>query len=112
MRKKFDGIKQYMRAIPAYDLMFFRVAELAEPRLPAGDLIICAVVERAIFDDILAPGRWQREHGVRRATVRDVYRPGQIDGMLIGAIGNRQDCCPNYPVADYPGIGGKLDRRA
>ena len=33
-----DGIKDYMRAIPAYDPMFFRVAEPAEPKLPAQDL--------------------------------------------------------------------------
>jgi glutaconyl-CoA decarboxylase len=33
-----DGIKEYMRGIPAYDPMFFRVAEPAEPQLPAEDL--------------------------------------------------------------------------
>jgi glutaconyl-CoA decarboxylase len=37
----------------------------------------------------------------------------KIDGMLIGAIGNRQGLLPKgYPeYADYPGIGGKLYRQ-
>jgi acetyl-CoA carboxylase beta subunit len=33
-----DGIKQYMRAIPAYEPAFFRVAEPAEPKFPTEDL--------------------------------------------------------------------------
>ena len=37
----------------------------------------------------------------------------KIDGMLVGAIGNRQGLLPKgYPeYADYPGIGGKLYRQ-
>ena len=113
-----DGIKQYMRAIPAYDPMFFRVAEPAEPRLPAGDLYHLLPFnqkEAYIFDDILA----RLVDGSENMEFRPDYGPEmytglvKIDGMLIGAIGNRQGLLPKgYPeYADYPGIGGKLYRQ-
>ena len=113
-----DGIKQYMRAIPAYDPMFFRVAEPAEPRLPAGDLYHLLPFnqkEAYIFDDILA----RLVDGSENMEFRPGYGPEmytglvKIDGMLIGAIGNRQGLLPKgYPeYADYPGIGGKLYRQ-
>jgi len=113
-----DGIKQYMRAIPAYDPMFFRVAEPAEPRLPADDLYHLLPFnqkEAYIFDDILA----RLVDGSENMEFRPGYGPEvytglvKIDGMLIGAIGNRQGLLPKgYPeYADYPGIGGKLYRQ-
>ena len=113
-----DGIKEYMRAIPAYDPMFFRVAEPAEPRLPAGDLYHLLPFnqkEAYIFDDILA----RLVDGSEHMEFRPGYGPEmytglvKIDGMLIGAIGNRQGLLPKgYPeYADYPGIGGKLYRQ-
>jgi glutaconyl-CoA decarboxylase len=113
-----DGIKQYMRAIPAYDPMFFRVAEPAEPRLPADDLYHLLPFnqkEAYIFDDILA----RLVDGSENMEFRPDYGPEmytglvKIDGMLIGAIGNRQGLLPKgYPeYADYPGIGGKLYRQ-
>jgi glutaconyl-CoA decarboxylase len=113
-----DGIKQYMRAIPAYDPMFFRVAEPAEPRLPAGDLYHLLPFnqkEAYIFDEILA----RLVDGSENMEFRPGYGPEmytglvKIDGMLIGAIGNRQGLLPKgYPeYADYPGIGGKLYRQ-
>jgi len=113
-----DGIKQYMRAIPAYDPMFFRVAEPAEPRLPAGDLYHLLPFnqkEAYIFDEILA----RLVDGSENMEFRPDYGPEmytglvKIDGMLIGAIGNRQGLLPKgYPeYADYPGIGGKLYRQ-
>ena len=113
-----DGIKQYMRAIPAYDPMFFRVAEPAEPRLPAGDLYHLLPFnqkEAYIFDEILA----RLVDGSEHMEFRPDYGPEmytglvKIDGMLIGAIGNRQGLLPKgYPeYADYPGIGGKLYRQ-
>jgi glutaconyl-CoA decarboxylase len=113
-----DGIKQYMRAIPAYDPMFFRVAEPAEPRLPASDLYHLLPFnqkEAYIFDEILA----RLVDGSENMEFRPDYGPEmytglvKIDGMLIGAIGNRQGLLPKgYPeYADYPGIGGKLYRQ-
>jgi glutaconyl-CoA decarboxylase len=52
-----DGIKEYMRMIPAYDPKFFRVAEPKEPRLAANDLyhlLPANQKEAYVFDEILA----------------------------------------------------------
>ena len=67
------------------------------------------------FDDILA----RLVDGSEHMEFRPGYGPEvytglvKIDGMLIGAIGNRQGLLPKgYPeYADYPGIGGKLYRQ-
>ena len=113
-----DGLKQYMRAIPAYDPMFFRVAEPAQPRLPADDLYHLLPTnqkETYSFDDILA----RLVDGSEHMEFRPGYGPEiytglvKIDGLLLGVIGNRQGLLPKgYPeYADYPGIGGKLYRQ-
>ncbi len=113
-----DGIKDYMRAIPAYDPMFFRVAEPKEPQLAANDLyhlLPANPKESYIFDDILA----RLVDGSEHMEFRPDYGPEiytglvKIDGMLVGAIGNRQGLLPKgYPeYANYPGIGGKLYRQ-
>lgn len=113
-----DGIKEYMRAIPAYDPMFFRVAEPAEPRLPASDLYHLLPTnqkEAYIFDEILA----RLVDGSEHMEFRPDYGPEiytglvKMDGMLVGVIGNRQGLLPKgYPeYANYPGIGGKLYRQ-
>jgi len=113
-----DGIKEYMRAIPAYDPMFFRVAEPKEPRLGANDLYYLLPAnqkEGYVFDEILA----RLVDGSEHMEFRPGYGPEiyaglvKIDGMLIGAIGNRQGLLPKgYPeYASYPGIGGKLYRQ-
>jgi len=113
-----DGIKEYMRALPAYDPMFFRVAAPAEPRLPSGDLYhLLPANQKEVysFDDILA----RLVDGSEHMEFRPDYGPEvytglvKIDGMLVGAIGNRQGLLPaGYPeYADYPGIGGKLYRQ-
>src|ERR1035438_5905500 len=108
-----------MRAIPAYDPMFFRVAEPKEPRLAANDLyhlLPANQKEGYVFDDILA----RLVDGSEHMEFRPGYGPEvytglvKIDGMLVGAIGNRQGLLPKgYPeYADYPGIGVKLYRRS
>lgn len=113
-----DGIKEYMRALPAYDPMFFRVAAPAEPRLPANDLYhLLPANQKEVysFDDILA----RLVDGSEHMEFRPDYGPEvytglvKIDGMLVGAIGNRQGLLPKgYPeYANYPGIGGKLYRQ-
>ena len=113
-----DGIKEYMRAIPAYAPMFFRVAEPAEPKLAAEDLYHLLPFnqkETYSFDEILA----RLVDGSEHMEFRPDYGPEvytglvKLDGMLAGVIGNRQGLLPKgYPeYADYPGIGGKLFRQ-
>ncbi|OFZ84389.1 MAG: glutaconyl-CoA decarboxylase subunit alpha [Betaproteobacteria bacterium RBG_16_66_20] len=113
-----DGIREYMRAIPAYDPMFFRVAEPAEPRLPASDLYHLLPFnqkEGYVFDDILARLVDASEHMEFRPGYGPEVYTGlvKVDGMLLGVIGNRQGLLPKgYPeYGDYPGIGGKLYRQ-
>jgi glutaconyl-CoA decarboxylase len=113
-----DGIKDYMRAIPAYDPMFFRVAEPAEPKLAQQELYHLLPFnqkETYVFDDLLA----RLVDGSEHLEFRPGYGPEiytglvKIDGMLVGVIGNRQGLLPKgYPeYASYPGIGGKLYRQ-
>jgi glutaconyl-CoA decarboxylase len=113
-----DGLKEYMRAIPAYDPMFFRVAEPAEPKLAADDLYHLLPFnqkETYSFEEILA----RLVDGSEHMEFRPAYGPEiyaglvKIDGMPLGVIGNRQGLLPRgYPeYADYPGIGGKLYRQ-
>lgn len=113
-----DGLKDYMRAIPAYDPKFFRVAEPAAPRLPADDLyylLPMAQKEAYSLEEILA----RLVDGSEHMEFRPDYGPEiytglvKVDGMLLGVIGNRQGLMPRgYPeYADYPGIGGKLYRQ-
>jgi glutaconyl-CoA decarboxylase subunit alpha len=113
-----DGIKEYMTAIPAYDPMFFRVAEPKGPKLAANDLyhlVPANQKEAYVFDEILA----RLVDGSEHMEFRPDYGPEiytglvKIDGMLVGAIGNRQGLLhKGYPeYADYPGIGGKLYRQ-
>ena len=113
-----DGIKEYMRALPAYDPMFFRVAAPAEPRLPAGDLYhLLPANQKEVysFEDILA----RLVDGSEHMEFRPDYGPEvytglvKIDGLLVGAIGNRQGLLPKgYPeYANTPSIGGKLYRQ-
>ena len=113
-----DGLKEYMRAIPAYDPMFFRVAQPAPPRLSADDLYHLLPFnqkETYSFDDILARLVDGSEHMEFRPGVGPEVYTGlvKVDGLLLGVIGNRQGLLPKgYPeYADYPGIGGKLYRQ-
>ena len=113
-----DGIKSYMRMIPAYDPMFFRVAEPAEPLLSSDDLYHLLPFnqkETYVFEDILARVVDGSEHMEFRPDYGPEIYTGlvKVDGMLIGVIGNRQGLLPKgYPeYADYHGIGGKLYRQ-
>jgi glutaconyl-CoA decarboxylase len=113
-----DGIKDYMKGIPAYAPQFFRVAEPADPAFPAEDLYSLLPFnqkETYDFDQVLA----RLVDGSEHLEFRPDYGPEmytglcKIDGMLVGCIGNRQGFLgKNYPeYADYPGIGGKLYRQ-
>ena len=113
-----DGIKEYMRGIPAYAPEFFRVAEPADPGFSASDLYSLLPFnqkEAYDFDQILA----RLVDGSEHLEFRPDYGPEmytglcKIDGMLVGCIGNRQGFLgKGYPeYGDYPGIGGKLYRQ-
>ncbi|MBI5578926.1 MAG: glutaconyl-CoA decarboxylase subunit alpha [Deltaproteobacteria bacterium] len=113
-----DGLKDYMKDMPAYHPKFFRVTAPAEPRFPAEDLYYLVPFNQKMmysFDEVLARLVDGSEHME--------YRPGygpevytglvKIDGFLVGVIGNRQGFLgEGYPeYASYPGIGGKLYRQ-
>ncbi len=114
-----DGIKQYMRAIPAYEPMFFRVAEPAEPKFPTEELDrIVQANQKKPYDAIQALARltdnsefmeYKPDYGP------EVYTGiAKIDGFPVGIIGNRQGIFTNYPEYAnnlYMGIGGKLYRQ-
>jgi glutaconyl-CoA decarboxylase len=113
-----DGIKDYMKDMPAYNPKFFRVAAPKEPRFSGDDiyrLLPFNQKQMYNFDEILARIVDGSEHME--------YRPGygpeaytglvKIDGFLVGVIGNRQGFFgEDYPeYAPYAGIGGKLYRQ-
>ena len=113
-----DGLKDYMREIPAYHPKFFQVATPKDPAFKADDLYrLVPFNQKQIysFDEILARLVDGSEHME--------YRPGygpeiytglvKMGGFLVACIGNRQGWLgEGYPeYADYPGIGGKLYRQ-
>ena len=113
-----DGIKEYMKGIPAYAPEFFRVAEPAAPKFPAEDIYsLLPFNQKEVYDfeQILA----RLVDGSEHMEFRPDYGPEmytglcKIDGMLVGCIGNRQGFLgKGYPeYGDYPGIGGKLYRQ-
>ena len=113
-----DGIKAYMRAIPAYDPQFFRVAEPQEPRFPGEDLYsLIPFNQKEVYDfeEVLARLVDGSEHMAFRPDYGPEIYTGlvKIDGQLIACIGNRQGFLgKGYPeYSDYPGIGGKLYRQ-
>jgi len=113
-----DGIKDYMRKIPAYAPDFFQVAEPAEPAYPGTDLYsLLPFNQKEVypFEEILA----RLVDGSEHMEFRPDYGPEvytglcKVDGQLMACIGNRQGFLgKGYPeYADYPGIGGKLYRQ-
>ncbi|MCP4750151.1 MAG: glutaconyl-CoA decarboxylase subunit alpha [Proteobacteria bacterium] len=113
-----DGLKEYMKKIPAYDPEFFRVADPIEPRLPQEDLYrILPLDPKKVydFDEVLARLTDNSEHMEFRQDYGPEVYTGlcKIDGFLVGCIGNRQGYLgKDYPeYADYPGMGGKLYRQ-
>ena len=110
-----DGIKDYMRMMPAYDPAMFRVAEPAEPRFPAEDLnLILPANQKRPYDAIQFLARLT--DGSEFMEYRPDYGPevftgiAKIDGFPLAFIGNRQGVFPDYPEyaeGTYPGVGGK-----
>ncbi len=113
-----DGIKDYMKDMPAYAPKFFRVAPPKAPAYPAEDLyhLLPFNQKRAYnFEQILARLVDGSEHMEFHPDKGPEIYTGlcKLDGYLVGVIGNRQGFLkPDYPeYADYPGIGGKLYRQ-
>jgi glutaconyl-CoA decarboxylase subunit alpha len=113
-----DGIRDYMKDMPAYAPKFFRVAAPKAPLYPSGDLyhLLPFNQKRAYsFDQILARLVDGSEHLEFQPDKGPEIYTGlcKMDGYLVGMIGNRQGFLkPDYPeYADYPGIGGKLYRQ-
>jgi glutaconyl-CoA decarboxylase len=113
-----DGIKDYMKDMPAFKPKFFRVAAPKEPRFPQEDLYhLIPFNQKAMynFEEILARLVDGSEHMEYRPDYGPEVYTGlvKVDGFLMGVIGNRQGFFgEDYPeYADYPGIGGKLYRQ-
>ncbi len=113
-----DGLKDYMRDIPAYNPKFFRVAEPAPPRFPTEDLyhlIPYNQKQMYSFEEVLARLVDASEHMEFRPDYGLEIYTGlcKIDGYLVACIGNKQGYLgEDYPeYAPYAGIGGKLYRQ-
>ena len=113
-----DGLKDYMKDMPAYNPKFFRVAEPKDPKFGAEDiynLVPFNQKQMYDFDEILARIVDGSEHMEFRPEKGPEIYTGlvKIDGYLVGVIGNRQGYLgEDYPeYADYGGIGGKLYRQ-
>ncbi len=113
-----DGLKDYMKDMPAYNPKFFRVATPKAPRFSADDLyrlIPFNQKQMYNFDEVLARLVDGSEHMEFKPEKGPEIYTGlvKVDGFLLGIIGNRQGFLgENYPeYADYPGIGGKLYRQ-
>ncbi len=113
-----DGLKEYMRAMPAYGPEFFRAAPPKAPAFPVDDLYhLLPSNQKEVydFDEVLA----RLVDGSERLEFRPDYGPEvftgvcKVDGRLVGCIGNRQGYLgKGYPdYGDYPGMGGKLYRQ-
>jgi len=114
-----DGIKDYMRMMPAYDPTMFRVAAPAAPKFPASDLdLILPANQKRIYDAVQILARltdnsefmeYRPDYG------REVFTGiAKIDGFPVAFIGNRQGVFPDYPEyaqGAYPGVGGKHYRQ-
>lgn len=113
-----DGLKELMKAMPAYDPKFFQVATPKEPRFDPGEIDYLVPFNQKMtygFDEVLARLTDNSEHMEFRPDYGPEIYTGLIkmNGLLLGAIGNRQGFLPKgYPeYAPYQGIGGKLYRQ-
>ena len=113
-----DGLKDYMKDMPAYNPKFHRVATPTEPAFPIEDLYHLLPMDQQLtydFEAVLAR--------LVDASQHMEFRPGygpeiytglcRLDGYLVACIGNRQGFLgAGYPeYGDYPSIGGKLYRQ-
>ncbi|MBT3550962.1 MAG: glutaconyl-CoA decarboxylase subunit alpha [Rhodospirillaceae bacterium] len=114
-----DGIKDYMRMMPAFDAAMFRVAEPAQPKYPLEDI------------NLILPANQKRPYDAMQILARLMdnsefmeYRPdygpevftgiAKMDGFPVAVIGNNQGIIADYPDyadGEYPGVGGKHYRQ-
>ena len=113
-----DGLKDYMKDMPAYNPKFFRVAKPKTPRFPTDELYyLLPFNQKRTYDlkDILSRLVDGSEHMEYRPDYGPEVYTGlcKLDGFVVGCIGNNQGLLKeNYPeYATYPGIGGKLYRQ-
>ena len=113
-----DGLKDYMKDMPAYNPKFFRVAEPKTPKFSTDDLYyLLPFNQKRTYDlkDILSRLVDGSEHMEYRPDYGPEVYTGlcKLDGFVVGCIGNNQGLLKeNYPeYATYPGIGGKLYRQ-
>jgi len=113
-----DGLKDYMKDMPAYNPKFFRVTEPQAPKFSADDLYyLLPFNQKRTYDfkDILSRLVDGSEHMEYRPDYGPEVYTGlcKLDGFVVGCIGNNQGFLKeNYPeYAPYPGIGGKLYRQ-
>ncbi len=113
-----DGIKEYMKDMPAYAPKFFRVADPKKPAFPIDDLYrLVPLNPKRVYDfeEVLARLVDAGEHMEFRPEYGPEVYTGlcKVDGFLMACIGNRQEYLgKHYPeYADYPGMGGKLYRQ-
>ncbi len=113
-----DGIKDYMKDMPAYNPKFFRVAGPKAPAFEPEDVMrLLPMAPKTVydFDEILARLVDGSEHMEYRPDYGPEIYTGlcKVDGFLVACIGNRQGYLgKGYPeYADYPGIGSKLYRQ-
>ncbi|MGD8267921.1 MAG: carboxyl transferase domain-containing protein [Desulfobacterales bacterium] len=113
-----DGLRAYMKELPAYHPRFFRVAPPREPQFPVEEIYRLLPMEpKRVYDfeQILARLVDGGEHMAFRPDYGPEVYTGlcRIDGFLAAIIGNRQGYLgKDYPAyADYPGFGGKLYRQ-
>ena len=114
-----DGIKDYMRMMPAYDPIMFRVAEPAEPKLSPSDLnLLLPANQKRPYDSIQILARLTDNSEFME--YRPDYGPevftgiAKIDGFPVAFIGNRQGVYSGYPEyanGEYPAVGGKHYRQ-
>jgi glutaconyl-CoA decarboxylase len=114
-----DGIKTYMRMLPAYDPEMFRVAAPAAPKLPPEELnLVVQANQKRPYDALQVLARLTDNSEFME--YRPDYGPevfaglAKIDGFPVAFIGNRQGVFPNYPeyaAGAYPGVGGKHYRQ-
>jgi len=114
-----DGIKDYMRMMPAYDPAMFRVAAPTEPKYPSDDLnLILPANQKRPYDALQLLARLTDNSEFME--YRPDYGPevftgiAKIDGFPVAFIGNQQGVFPDYPEyakGEYPGVGGKHYRQ-
>jgi glutaconyl-CoA decarboxylase len=113
-----DGVREYMKKLPAYDPEFFRVTDPRSPTFEPEEVMrLLPIASKTVydFDDILARLVDGSEHMEYRPDYGPEVYTGlcKVDGFLVACIGNRQGYLgKGYPeYADYPGMGAKLYRQ-